>query len=79
MWESPEGLNVNGFESSTDSFAHFKNKTWNMKREYQVRLIYQINELSVVMNNVIFCYMAHLSNYSYIFTLFSDHCVSMLG
>ena len=49
MWESPEGLNVNGFESSTDSFAHFKNKTWNMKREYQVRLIDQINELSVVM------------------------------
>ena len=38
MWESPEGLSHpgGGFESSTDSFAHFKNKTWNMKREYQV-------------------------------------------
>ena len=35
MWESPEG-HATGFESSTDSFAHFKNKVWSFKREFLV-------------------------------------------
>ena len=35
MWESPEG-HATGFESSTDSFAHLKNKIWSFKREFLV-------------------------------------------
>lgn len=36
MWESPESHGNHGLESSTDSFSHFKNKTWSFKREFRV-------------------------------------------
>ena len=36
MWESPESHHNQGLESSTDSFAHLKFKTWSAKREYRL-------------------------------------------
>lgn len=36
MWESPESHHNLGLESSTDSFAHLKLKTWSAKREYRL-------------------------------------------
>ena len=36
MWESPESHHNLGLESSTDSFAHLKLRTWSVKREYRL-------------------------------------------
>ena len=42
MWETGEGLSNTGLESSTDSFAHYKLSSWELKKNYQVEIFKNI-------------------------------------